>query len=133
MQPIGTTQAQFLRLGERSALEIGFDRGYVLFRRPFLPGGERVRRHRVDRTLQHRHPCGHQLFIPAGQSAVTQQRLQQSGETHGQGRGVGHGLEHVRHDAALLQQGIVQNGELGRDLLPLEHRNAALGFVFPPR
>src|SRR5689334_14944679 len=51
MQPVGTAQAQFLRLGEGAALEIRLDRGDVQFRRPLLPGRQRVRRHRVERAL----------------------------------------------------------------------------------
>src|SRR6185295_10759011 len=51
MQPVGTAQTQLLHLGERATLEIGLHRGHVLFRRPLLPGGQRVRRHRVEGTL----------------------------------------------------------------------------------
>src|SRR6476661_9568870 len=53
MQPVGTSQTQLLRLGERAAFEIRLDRGDVRFRRPLLPGRQRVRRHRVERALQH--------------------------------------------------------------------------------
>ena len=40
------------------------------------------------------------------------------------------GLKHIRDDAPLLDQGVIESTDIWRDLVPLEHRDARL-FVFP--
>src|SRR6266436_6884919 len=90
----------------------------------FLFRGERVRRNRVLGVVQNRETRCHQLFIPAGQSAVTEQRLQESGDALGQSGRVRKGLEHVGYDAPLLEQGVVDGGDFQTDLVSLEQGDA---------
>ena len=126
MKLVGTTEADFLRIAERSLFEVTLDSLDLLLGRTLLFRRNRVGDRSIIAILQNRNSRRDQLFVPAGKSAITQERLQKRSKSHRQRRGVRDGLEHIRHDAPLLEQSVIEGSDLRRDLISLEHWDARL-------
>ena len=56
---------------------------------------------------------GDEFFVPAGQRAVAEERLEEAGDAFGDVGRVGKSFKHVGDDASLSEEGVVDGGGLG--------------------
>jgi hypothetical protein len=77
---------------------------------------------------KHGKPHGNQFFVETRQRAVTQECLEISRSGQSQRGSVRQGLKHVGDDAPRFQQGVVDVGDFGCDLIPLQEWDPGLSF-----
>jgi len=88
-----------------------------------LAGRKRVSSDRILRAVEDRQSHSHEFLIVTGQCPVAEERLQVSRSRQRQARCVSKRLEHVRNDAPLRKQGVIDTGDFRRNLMTLEQRN----------
>ena len=128
VQPVRAFKTHFFAIGERRPLKVP-DARDLFFGCSLLLCQSSVGGDSIMALVEQRHARGHELLVPARQRAVTEQRLEKSGDPQRQFRRVAEHPEHVRHSTSLGQKGVVDCADFRRYLIAFERRDATLALA----